>query len=112
MDSAAGGVDEGADDDEDDELGEDDEPAPGVDEDEPAEDGLLLGLDALPEALPEALPDALPDDGGVLGVAEELLLPDFGADDDLDASLPQAASANAAATATRSALVIRFSSVL
>jgi hypothetical protein len=93
LDSAAGGVDEGADED------EDEEPAGGV-EDEPAEDGLL--------ALPEALPEALPDDGGVLGVAEELLLPDLGADDDLDASLPQAASANAAATATRSALVIRL----
>ena len=73
------------------ELGEDDEPA---------DDGL--------DALPDALPEALPDDGGVLGVAEELLLPDLGADDDLDASLPQAASANAAATATRSALVIRL----
>ena len=97
MDSAAGGVEEGADEDDEDELGEDE--APGA-EDEPAEDGLL--------ALPEALPEALPDDGGVLGVAEELLLPDLGADDDLDASLPQAASANAAAAATRSALVIRF----
>jgi hypothetical protein len=68
----------------------------------PAEDGLLDGLLLEPEALPEA--------GGVLGeLALPLVLPDLEAlDEDLEASLPQAASANAAATATSSALVIRW----